>query len=251
MEVNVQSPLDPSQGEDLNLLMQRRREELTELRARGVEPYPAVYERDAYSREIIDSFRDDAAAPRDVRVAGRIMSIRRMGKASFCHVQDAQGRIQAYLKRDDLGPAYDNFKLLDIGDIVGIEGFVFRTKMGEVSIHARAVTLLAKSLRPLPIVKEKTDEAGKTVTFDPFADKELRYRQRYVDLVVNPGVREVFIKRSAIMKSIRAFFDKRGYLEVETPILQPIYGGASRRLASRSSSFTSSSRSTTSCSMAA
>ena len=208
--------------------MQRRREELAELRSRGVDPYPAVFDRTAFSRATIDAFRDDAP-PADVAVAGRIMSIRRMGKASFCHIQDMQGRIQAYLKRDDLGEAYDAFKLLDIGDIVGVEGFVFRTKMGEVSVHARRMTLLSKSLRPLPVVKEKTDEKGNTVTFDPFADKELRYRQRYVDLVVNPGVREVFLKRSAIMRAIRSFFDGRGYIEVETPILQPIYGGASAR----------------------
>jgi lysyl-tRNA synthetase class 2 len=208
--------------------MQRRREELVELRARGVEPYPSAFERNAMSREIVSGFADDAP-PRDVAVAGRVMSIRRMGKASFCHLQDAQGRIQCYLKRDDLGESYDAFKLLDIGDIVGVEGFVFRTRAGEVSVHARRFTLLAKSLRPLPVVKEKTDEAGNTVVFDPFADKELRYRQRYVDLVVNAGVREVFVKRSAILKSIRAYFDARGYLEVETPILQPIYGGASAR----------------------
>jgi lysyl-tRNA synthetase class 2 len=208
--------------------MQRRREELTELRARGVNPYPATFDRTALSRDIVEAFTDDAPA-RDVAVAGRVMSIRRMGKASFCHVQDAQGRIQCYLKKDDLGESYDAFKLLDIGDIVGIEGFVFRTKMGEVSVHARRLVLLAKSLRPLPIVKEKTDEQGNKVVFDPFADKELRYRQRYVDLVVNAGVREVFLKRAAVLKSIRAFFDARGYLEVETPILQPIYGGASAR----------------------
>ena len=208
--------------------MQRRREELAELRARGIDPYPASFERTAFSLEITGSFREDAPA-RDVAVAGRIMSIRRMGKASFCHLQDAQGRIQAYLKRDDLGESYDAFKLLDIGDIIGVEGFVFRTRMGEVSVHARRFTLLSKSLRPLPIVKEKADEQGNLVLYDSFADKELRYRQRYVDLIVNAGVREVFLKRAAIMKSIRSFFDVRGYVEVETPILQPIYGGASAR----------------------
>jgi lysyl-tRNA synthetase class 2 len=152
-----------------------------------------------------------------------------MGKASFCHVQDSRGKIQVYLKRDDLGEAYDHFKLLDIGDIVGVEGFVFRTRMGEVSIHARQYRLLAKSLRPLPIVKEKVDEQGNRTVFDPFADKELRYRQRYVDLVVNESVRDVFIKRAKIQRTIRSFFDARGYLEVETPILQPLYGGAFAR----------------------
>ncbi len=217
------------QGDDLNALMQRRREELVELRAHGVNPYPAVFDRTALSAEIIGAFRDEETPPREVSVAGRVMSIRRMGKASFCHLQDVQGRIQCYLKKDDLGESYDTFKLLDIGDIVGVQGFVFRTRAGEVSVHARSFTLLSKSLRPLPVVKEKTDEAGNKVVFDPFADKELRYRQRYVDLVVNQGVRDVFVKRAAILKAIRAFFDARGYLEVETPILQPIYGGASAR----------------------
>ena len=208
--------------------MKRRREELDELRRRSVNPYPYFFDRTGYSAEIITDFRDDAPR-RDVRIAGRIMSIRRMGKASFCHILDSAGRIQVYLRRDDLSDSYDNFKLLDIGDLIGVEGYVFRTKMGEVSVHATRYELLAKSLRPLPVVKEKTDEAGATTLFDPFADKELRYRQRYVDLIVNSGVREVFRKRAAIISSIRTFFDARGYLEVETPILQPIYGGAFAR----------------------
>ncbi|MBI4810254.1 MAG: lysine--tRNA ligase, partial [Ignavibacteriales bacterium] len=164
-----------------------------------------------------------------VSIAGRIMSIRRMGKASFCHVQDSQGKIQVYLKKDDLGSTYDLFKLLDIGDIIGVEGYVFRTKMGEISVHARKLDVLSKSLRPLPIVKDKIDEQGNKIVYDPFADKELRYRQRYIDLVVNPGIKEVFIKRSKIMKSLRKFLDERDYVEVETPILQPIYGGAFAR----------------------
>lgn len=214
--------------DDLNALMVRRREELEELRRRGINPYPYGFERSAYSKEIIDEFVEGEPA-KDVSVAGRIMSIRRMGKATFCHVHDAHGRIQIYLKRDDLGELYDAFKLLDIGDIIGVEGFVFKTKMGEVSIHAKRFELLAKSLRPLPIVKEKIGDDGSKIVFDPFADKELRYRQRYVDLVVNPHVKEVFIKRSAIIRSIRKIFDERGYLEVETPILQPMYGGAFAR----------------------
>lgn len=214
--------------EDLNVLMVRRREELEELRRLGIEPYPPSFERTDFSGEILRSFSDDAPQ-RTVRIAGRIMTIRRMGKASFCHLQDSQGRIQVYLKKDDLGPLYDAFRLMDIGDIIGIEGFVFRTRMGEISVHARAVTLLAKSLRPLPVAKEKTDEQGNKVVFDPFSDKELRYRQRYVDLVVNPPVREVFVKRAAIMRTIRQFLDEQNYLEVETPVLQPIYGGASAR----------------------
>jgi lysyl-tRNA synthetase class 2 len=217
-----------SEHEELNVLMQRRREELEHLRKMGIDPYPYAYERTDFSSDLIASFRDDAP-PRNVSVSGRIMSIRRMGKASFCHIQDSKGKIQIYLKKDDLGAMYDAFKLMDIGDIVGVKGFVFRTKMGEVSIHAQQLTLLAKSLRPLPVVKEKIDEQGNKIVYDPFSDKELRYRQRYVDLVVNPEVRQVFVKRAAIIRTIRKFLDEREYLEVETPILQPLYGGASAR----------------------
>ncbi len=217
------SPVD-----DLNALMLRRREELEELTRRGIDPYPHTFDRNAFSRELIDAFRDEAPQ-QEASVAGRIMSIRRMGKASFCHLLDSHGKIQVYLKRDDLGEHYDAFKLLDIGDIIGVKGYVFRTKMGEVSVHARSFELLAKSLRPLPVVKERIDENGASVVYDPFADKELRYRQRYVDLVVNPKVKEVFIKRAKIIQSIRRLFDESGYLEVETPILQPLYGGAFAR----------------------
>jgi len=216
------------EAEDMNVLMVRRREELTELRKAGVNPYPAEFDRKDLSKEILASFSDDAP-PRTVCLAGRIMTIRRMGKASFCHLQDSQGRIQIYLKKDDLGAMYDAFKLMDIGDIIGVTGFIFRTKMGEVSVHAQSVTLLAKSMRPLPVAKEKTDEQGNKVVFDPFSDKELRYRQRYVDLIVNPDVRAVFIKRARIIRTIRQFLDELNYLEVETPILQPVYGGASAR----------------------
>ena len=214
--------------DELNALMQRRREELDHLRAAGVDPYPHSFERNATAKEIVETFKDDQPQW-IVAVAGRIMSIRRMGKASFCHVQDMTGKIQTYLKRDELGDVYDHFKLLDIGDIIGVEGFVFRTRTGEVSVHAQKFVLLSKSLRPLPVVKEKTDEQGNTVTFDPFSDKELRYRQRYVDLVVNQGVRETFVKRSVILRQIRNFLDAKNFLEVETPALQPIYGGASAR----------------------
>jgi lysyl-tRNA synthetase, class II len=213
---------------ELNELMKRRREELDELRKLGIEPYPYEFARTAVSLEIKESFRDDAPQ-RQVSVAGRIMSLRRMGKASFCHIQDSAGRIQVYLKRDELGAIYDAFRLMDIGDLIGIEGFVFRTKMGEISVHAQKLVLLAKSLRPLPIPKEKVDEQGNKTIFDPFSDKELRYRQRYVDLVVNPNVREVFVKRSTIIRTIREYLDGKGYLEVETPILQPQYGGAFAR----------------------
>ena len=208
--------------------MLRRREELEELRKRGVNPYPYEFRRSAFSKEIISSFTDEG--PRhQVSVAGRIMSMRRMGKASFCHIQDSHGRIQIYLKKDDLGAVYDIFRLLDIGDIIGVEGFVFRTKMGEVSVHAEKCYLLSKSLRPPPVPKEKVDESGNKIVFDPFSDKELRYRQRYIDLVVNPDVRDVFVKRTGIVSSIRRFLDERQYLEVETPILQPQYGGAFAR----------------------
>jgi lysyl-tRNA synthetase class 2 len=227
-ENKPQTTLEQEHHQELNELMLRRREELEELKKRGVNAYPHLFNRSDYSTDVIESFKDDAPQY-DVSVAGRIMSIRRMGKASFCHIQDSHGKIQVYLKRDEVGEMYDSFKLLDIGDIIGVQGYVFRTKMGEVSIHAKRFELLAKSLRPLPIVKEKTDEQGNKTVYDPFADKELRYRQRYVDLVVNSPVKEVFVKRTKILKSIRKFFDARGYLEVETPILQPMYGGAFAR----------------------
>lgn len=225
---NSSHHLESPEHEDLNVLMVRRREELEELKKLGLNPYPHEFDRNDFSKEIIESFKDDAPV-RTVSMAGRIMSLRRMGKASFCHVQDSHGKIQMYLKKDDLGQMYDAFKLMDIGDIVGVKGFIFRTKMGEVSIHAQSLVLLSKSLRPLPIVKEKVDEQGNKVVYDPFSDKELRYRQRYVDLVVNPDVREVFVKRSKIISTFRQFFDTRNYVEVETPVLQPMYGGASAR----------------------
>lgn len=216
------------EGQELNDLMLRRRQELDELRRQGIDPFPHEFKRDAFSKEIIDSFKDDGPR-RTIAVAGRIMSLRRMGKASFCHIMDSQGRIQIYLRKDDLGPIYDAFRLLDIGDIIGVDGFVFRTKLGEVSVHAQRLVLLSKSLRPLPTPKETKDESGNITIHDPFSDKELRYRQRYVDLVVNPLVREVFVKRTRIISSIRRFLDERGCLEVETPILQPQYGGAFAR----------------------
>ncbi len=208
--------------------MRRRREELEELRKLGIEPYPYSFPRNAFSKEILESFQDDAP-PRTVAIAGRIMSKRKMGKATFCHIQDSQGKIQIYLKKDDLGSLYDAFRLFDIGDIIGVEGVVFRTRMGEISVHVQKLQLLAKSLRPLPIPKETKDEHGNIIVHDPFSDKELRYRQRYVDLVVNPHVKEVFIKRARIISTMRAFFEEQGYLEVETPILQPQYGGAFAR----------------------
>jgi len=208
-----------------------RRKSLDELRAIGVEPYPAaLYETNAYSTDIKNEFKDEAM-PRQVSVAGRIMSRRIMGKASFIELQDAEGRIQVYITRDDICPGEDKDlynvifkKLLDIGDFVGIKGFVFRTQMGEISIHAQELTLLSKSLRPLPVVK-----VSDGVTYDGFTDPELRYRQRYVDLIVNQGVKDIFIKRTKVFNSMRNFFNERGYLEIDTPVLQSIPGGAAAR----------------------
>ena len=208
-----------------------RRNSLNELRAMGIDPYPAAeYVTNAFSTDIKAEFKDEDE-PRPVSVAGRIMSRRVMGKASFVELQDSKGRIQVYITRDDICPDENKdmynvvFKrLLDLGDIIGIEGFVFRTQMGEISIHAKKLTVLSKSLKPLPIVKYKDG-----VAYDKFDDPELRYRQRYVDLIVNDGVKETFLKRSIIVKTMRAVMDEAGYTEVETPILQSIAGGASAR----------------------
>ena len=208
-----------------------RRNSLNELREMGIDPYPAAeYVTNAFSTDIKAEFKDEDE-PRAVSVAGRIMSRRVMGKASFVELQDSKGRIQVYITRDDICPDENKdmynvvFKrLLDLGDIIGIEGFVFRTQMGEISIHAKKLTVLSKSLKPLPIVKYKDG-----VAYDKFDDPELRYRQRYVDLIVNDGVKETFLKRSIIVKTMRAVMDEAGYTEVETPILQSIAGGASAR----------------------
>jgi len=213
---------------EVNELLKRRRVELDELKQSGMNPYGYEYDVTGYSKSIITEFRDDDP-PKRFRVAGRIISMRKMGKASFMHIQDREGRIQLYLRKDALPERYAIIKLLDIGDIIGVEGEVFRTKMGEVSIKADSFEILAKSLRPLPVVKERTTGDGTITRYDPFSDKELRYRQRYVDLIVNPDVRDVFIKRARIIKFIRDYLDTRGYLEVETPALQPVYGGAAAR----------------------
>ncbi len=213
--------------QDINVLIKRRYEELEELKSKGIEPFAYSYEVNSDSEDIKNNFNENEK--RDVKISGRIMAIRGMGKASFAHIMDSKGRIQIYLKKDELGEIYDAFRLLDIGDIIGVDGFVFKTKTGEISVHAKSFQLLAKSLKPLPIAKEAVDEEGNKIIYDQFADKELRYRQRYVDLIVNPHVREVFVKRSRIITSMRNFLDKHGYLEVETPILQPLYGGAAAR----------------------
>ncbi|MBR5190306.1 MAG: lysine--tRNA ligase [Paludibacteraceae bacterium] len=208
-----------------------RRQSLDALRQMGIDPYPAAeYPTNAFSTDIKAEFKDEDS-PRPVCIAGRIMSRRIMGKASFIELQDSKGRIQVYVSRDDINteaqPEMYNTvfkKLLDIGDFVGIRGFVFRTQMGEISVHAQELTVLSKSLRPLPIVKYKDG-----VAYDAFDDEEMRYRQRYVDLVVNEGVKDTFLKRSTIIKTMRAVMDEAGYTEVETPILQSIAGGASAR----------------------
>ncbi|MFM8472543.1 MAG: OB-fold nucleic acid binding domain-containing protein, partial [Candidatus Kapaibacterium sp.] len=213
----------------VNDQVQRRLEELGELRSHGIDPYPVSYEKTHRSADIIASFVDTEAHHPSVRVAGRIMAFRRMGKATFFHIQDDAGRIQCYAKKDDLGDFYDLLKLFDIGDIVGIKGFVFRTRMGEISVHVEELTLLCKSLQPIPVPKEEKDDHGETVIHDAFTDKELRYRRRYVDLIVNPQVRATFHTRAGIIRSMRNYFDANGWMEVETPILQPLYGGASAR----------------------
>lgn len=207
--------------------MQRRYEELNELISKGILPYAYNYDINSYSMTIKNNY--EKYEGKDVKVAGRIMAIRRMGKATFAHIQDNEGRIQIYLKKDDLGEIYDIFRLLDIGDIIGVEGYVFKTKTGEISIHSKSFQLLAKSLRPIPIAKEVIDEHGNKTIYDQFADKELRYRQRYVDLIVNPDVKKVFITRAKIISEIRNYLDNNGLVEVETPILQPLYGGAAAR----------------------
>ena len=209
-----------------------RRNSLNEMRAMGIDPYPAAeYVTNAFSTDIKAEFKEDETEPRKVSVAGRMMSCRVMGKASFIELQDSKGRIQIYITRDDICPDENKdlynivFKrLLDLGDFIGIEGYVFKTQMGEISIHAKKLTVLSKSLKPLPIVKYKDG-----VAYDKFEDPELRYRQRYVDLIVNEGVKETFKKRAIVVKTLRAALDEAGYTEVETPILQSIPGGASAR----------------------
>ena len=226
LEQQKMSILDLSEQEII------RRNSLTQLRNMGINPYPAEeYKVNAYSGEIRENFKDEGEK-RYVTIAGRIMSRRIMGKASFTELQDSEGRIQVYITRDDICPSEENTdiynvvfkKLLDIGDFIGIKGFVFRTQMGEISIHAEELTVLSKSIRPLPIVKEKDG-----VVYDGFTDPEQRYRQRYVDLVVNNEVKDIFTKRTKIYSSIRQYFDSKGYIEVETPILQSIPGGAAAR----------------------
>ncbi|MBP3229107.1 MAG: lysine--tRNA ligase [Bacteroidaceae bacterium] len=208
-----------------------RRNSLAQLREMGIDPYPApLFPVDATAADVVANF-NDGDEPRQVTLAGRMMSRRVMGKASFAELLDASGRVQLYITRDDICPGDDKTlyntvfkKLLDLGDYIGVKGFVFRTQTGEISVHVQSLTLLSKSIKPLPVVKEKDGQ-----TYDSFDDPELRYRQRYVDLIVNPQVKDTFRKRSQVLRTMRRFFDERGYMEVETPILQGIPGGASAR----------------------
>ena len=208
-----------------------RRNNLDELRAMGIDPYPAAeYPTNAFSTDIVREFKDDSE-PREVCIAGRMMSRRIMGKASFVELQDSKGRIQVYVTRDDICPdenkdLYNTVfkKLLDLGDFIGVKGYVFRTQTGEISVHAKELTLLSKSIKPLPVVKYKDG-----VAYDKFDDPELRYRQRYVDLAVNEGVKDIFLKRAIVTRTLRNILDRNGYTEVETPVLQSIAGGASAR----------------------
>lgn len=214
--------------EDINVLIKRRLDELDELQKINIPAYAYSYDVNNYSKNIKDNYEE--LEQKDVKIAGRIMAIRRMGKASFAHIMDKHGKIQVYLRKDDIGEnSYQAFKLMDIGDIIGVEGYVFKTKTGEISVHGKSMELLAKSIRPIPIAKEVVDEEGNKTVYDQFADKELRYRQRYVDLIVNPEVKDTFIKRSKIITELRRFLDENGLIEVETPILQPLYGGAAAR----------------------
>ena len=207
----------------LQQIVDFRLEKLNKLREDGVNPYPTKYEPTHWSESIKTNY--DELEGKTVNVAGRVMAIRKMGKASFAQIMDSEGRIQFFIKRDDVGEeSYTHFKLLDIGDYVGVVGYVFTTKTGEITIHTDVITILAKSIRPLPVVKEKDGEV-----FDAFTDKEHRYRNRHLDLILNPEVKDTFVKRAAIIKTIRNFLDDLGFLEVETPVLQPLYGGANAR----------------------
>ncbi len=217
---------------------QLRRNKLAELESLGIDPYPsAQFAVSFYAQEIQDNYHPELNNFQEVALAGRLMSVRVMGKASFAELMDASGRIQLYVNRDEICPGEDKTlynavfkKLLDLGDFIGVKGYVFKTQVGETSVHVTELTLLAKALRPLPVVKEKVDEAtGEKTTYDAFTDPEQRYRQRYVDLVVNPKVRHTFVQRTQLVQTMRNYLNDKGYLEVETPILQPLYGGAAAR----------------------
>ena len=217
---------------ELNEQEIQRRQNLQAMKDMGINPYPAAeYPTNAFSTDIVAEFSDEATEVRQVCIAGRMMSRRIMGKASFIELKDSKGRIQVYVTRDDICPDENKDmynvvfkKLLDLGDFIGVKGFVFRTQTGQISVHAQEITVLSKSLKPLPIVKYKDG-----VAYDAFEDPELRYRQRYVDLIVNEGVKETFEKRTKVISTLRRVLDEAGYTEVETPILQSIAGGATAR----------------------
>lgn len=223
--------------QETNDLVKQRLLALEEIKKLGINPYPHRFDVTADSAGILSTFKDPAdeaeaeeQKKKTVSVAGRIMAIRKMGKASFFQIKDESGKIQIYIRQNDVGEQqYKLFKLLDIGDIVGVNGFVFRTKMGEVSVHAQSIELLAKTIQPLPVVKEEVTETGEKIIHDAFADVELRYRQRYIDLIVNEHVKDTFIKRTKIIHSIKRTLEKYNFFEVETPTLQSIYGGANAR----------------------
>jgi len=215
----------------------QRRQSLEDIIQLGLNPYPSeIFTINSSSEEIKNNFDEKKSNFNEVKIAGRLMSRRIMGSASFAEIQDSKGRIQIYIRRDDICPSEDKTlyntlfkKKLDLGDIIGIEGYAFLTKMGEITIHVTDLKILSKSIRPLPVVKEVTDDKGDKTTYDAFSNKELKYRRRYVDLIVNPESKDIFIKRSKIINEIRNILNENNYLEVETPILQPIYGGASAR----------------------
>jgi len=213
--------------QDINQVMKARLEKLMQIKEKKVNPFTYNYDREHYAKDIIEHF--DQYENKEVSVTGRIMALRRMGKAAFAHIMDSSARIQIYVRMDDVGEmVYEIFKLLDIGDIIGVKGPVLKTHAGEITVKVTQLELLTKNLRPLPIVKEK-EEDGKKVTYDAFSDTEARYRQRYVDLIVNREVTDVFVKRARIISAMRQYLDGKGFLEVETPVLQPIYGGAMAR----------------------
>ncbi len=211
------------ENRSLNQIIDFRKEKLSRLRESGVDPYPHNFHPTHYSDALLLDFGN--MENQTVTISGRIMALRKMGKASFFQLQDTKGKIQVFIKRDDVGEeSYAHFKMLDIGDYVGVRGYVFRTKTGEISVHTDSLTILCKSIRPLPVVKEKEGEK-----FDAFSDKEQRYRNRHLDLIVNPEVRDTFLKRAKIISAIRKHLDGQGFVEVETPVLQPLYGGANAR----------------------